>query len=92
MQDRKAAALRIGLQVFGGLIALSVLEFWVAAMAEGPIPYPVLFWPLAPITWLALWVSTNSFPFLAVFAVLKAILIAQYFMHVAQIWRGEGGH
>ena len=92
MQDRKAAALRIGLQVFGGLIVLTVLEFWVAAMAEGPIPYPVLFWPLAPITWLALWVSTNSLPFLAVIAVFKAVLIAQYFMHVAQIWRSEGGH
>jgi hypothetical protein len=92
MQDRKAAALRIGLQVFGGLIALTFLEFWVAAMAEGPIPYPVLFWPLAPITWLALWVSSNSLPFLVVLAVLKAVLIAQYFMHVAQIWRSEEGH
>ena len=92
MGDRKAAALRLGLQVFGGLIALTVLEFWVAAMAEGPIPYPVLFWPLAPITWLALWVSTSPLPFLAAIAVLKAVLIAQYFMHVAQVWRSEGGH
>jgi hypothetical protein len=78
--------------VFGGLLALTVLEYWFAAMAQGPIPYPVLFAPLAPVTWLAVAVSANSAPFLAVVAVLKALLILRFFMHVTQIWRSEGGH
>ena len=92
MESRKATALRLGLRVFGGLVALTVFEFWIASVAQGPIPYPVLFWPLAPITWLAIAASASPLPFLAVIAVLKAILIAQYFMHIAQIWREEGGH
>ena len=92
MEEQKAASLRLGPQVFGGLMALTILEFWVAAMAEGPIPYPVLFWPLAPVTWLAMVVSANPLPYLTVIAVLKAVLIAQFFMHIAQVWRSEGGH
>jgi hypothetical protein len=92
MKSQKAGALRLGAMVFGGLLVLTVLEYWFAAMAQGPIPYPVLFAPLAPITWLALVVSANSAPFLAVVAVLKALLILRFFMHVTQIWRSEGGH
>lgn len=92
MEARKAGALRLGLLVFGGLMVLTVLEFWVASMAQGPIPYPVLFAPLAPVTWLAIAVAANPLPYLALIAVLKAVLIVRYFMHVSQLWRGEGGH
>ncbi len=31
-------------------------------------------------------------PYLAVTALVKAGLIVAYFMHVAQLWRAEGGH
>jgi hypothetical protein len=91
-KSRKVTAFHLGIVVFGGLMALTVLEFWVAAMAEGPIPYPVLFFPLAPITWLAIAVSKGPLPYLAIIAVIKALLIIRYFMHIAQLWRGEGGH
>jgi hypothetical protein len=89
---RKAAALRTGLQAFGGLMALTMFEFWIASMAEGPIPYPVLFWPLAPVTWLALSASANPIPYLVLAAAIKAVLILRFFMHVSQVWQGEGGH
>jgi hypothetical protein len=92
MESRKTAALVLGLKVFGGLLALTVLEFWVASMAEGPIPYPVLFAPLAPVTWLAILVSANPLPYLAALAAVKAVLIARFFMHISQVWRTEGGH
>ena len=75
-----------------GGMALTVFEFWVASMAQGPIPYPVLFWPLAPVTWLALSASANPMPYLALIAVLKAVLILRFFMHISQVWREEGGH
>ena len=92
MEARKAVALRLGLKVFGGLIALTAFEFWVASMATGPIPSPVLLAPLAPITWIAMSVSANPLPYLAAIAVLKAVLIMHFFMHVSQIWQSEGGH
>ncbi len=92
VKAQKAAALSIGLQAFGGLMALTIFEFWIASMAEGPVPYPVLFWPLAPVTWLALSASANPIPYLVVLAVIKAVLILRFFMHVSQIWQGEGGH
>ena len=92
IKTRKTAALILGLQVFGGLMALTMFEFWIASMAEGPIPYPVLFWPLAPVTWLALSASANPLPYLVVVAAIKAVLILRFFMHISQIWQGEGGH
>lgn len=92
VESRKMVAFRLGLQVFGSLMALTVFEFWVASMAQGPIPYPVLFWPLAPVTWLALSASANPLPYLVVIAVFKAVLILRFFMHISQVWREEGGH
>jgi hypothetical protein len=91
-ESRKTAAFRLGLQAFGGLMALTIFEFWIASMAEGPIPYPVLFWPLAPVTWLALSASANPMPYLALIAAIKAVLILRFFMHISQIWQAEGGH
>lgn len=90
MKARKITALRLGLMAFGGLMALTVFEFWIASMAKGPIPYPVLFAPLAPVTWIAILATANPLPFLGVIAVLKAVLIMQYFMHVSHVWRTEG--
>ncbi len=92
MESRKAVAFRLGSRVFAGLMVLTVVELWVASMAEGPIPYPVLFWPLAPVTWLAIAARANPLPYLAGLAVFKAVLILYFFMHLAQIWRREGGH
>ena len=90
MKSQKKA-FTLGWQVFAGLMVLTVVEFWVASMAEGPIPYPPIIPPLAPVTWLALWISANPLPFLAVLAIPKALLILHYFMHVSQAWR-EGDH
>jgi hypothetical protein len=92
MEAPKSAKLRLGWIVIGGLAVLTALEFWVASMTTGPIPYPVLFWPLAPITWIAVWASRSPLPFLALFALAKAGLIIYYFMHVAQLWRREEEH
>ena len=92
MESRRAAAFSLGVRVFGGLMVLTLFEYWIAAMAEGPIPYPAVFLPLAPVTWLAVSVAASPLPYLAVVAVIKAVMIAYFFMHVAQVWRGEGGH
>ncbi len=92
MESRKVAALRLGKIVFVGLMVLTVIELWIASMAEGPIPYPVLCWLLAPITWLAIAAHGNPFPYLAAIAVTKAVLILYFFMHIAQLWRSQGGH
>ncbi|MCP4537918.1 MAG: hypothetical protein GY832_12305 [Chloroflexi bacterium] len=92
VNTRKAVAFRLGLQAFGGLMALTIFEFWIASMAKGPIPYPVLFWPLAPVTWLALSASANPMPYLVLIAAIKAVLILRFFMHISQIWQAEGDH
>jgi hypothetical protein len=89
--SEKRVGLTLGWKVFGGLIALSLLEYWAAAMAEGPIPYPVLCGLLAPITWVAIFVSRNPLPILGIAAIAKAVLIVQYFMHVRKAWSQEGG-
>ena len=89
MEIKKQAGLRLGWTVIAGLAILTALEFWAASAASGPIPYPVLFAPLAPITWLSIWVSRNPIPFLAAMAFLKAGLILYYFMHVSQLWSRE---
>jgi len=89
MEAEKEARLRLGWSVIGGLGLLTALEFWAASVAQGPLPYPVLFPPLAPITWVSIWVSHNPIPFLAAFAFLKAALILYYFMHVSQLWSRE---
>lgn len=81
--------LPLGLQVFGALMALTFVEFWIAATAQGPIPYPILCGLLAPITWLAILVQRAPLPFLALIAIAKAVLVARYFMHIAQLWRKE---
>jgi cytochrome c oxidase subunit IV len=41
---------------------------------------------------IAVALHSNVLPYLAVIALIKAGLIVQYFMHVAQLWREEGGH
>ncbi len=87
MPANKVAKLSLGWKVIGGLAVLTLLEYWVAAVAHGPLPYPVLCFLLAPITWLSIWASRNPLPFLALMAVLKAALILYYFMHVTHLWR-----
>lgn len=89
---QKTIKLTLGWKVFAGLMALTVVEFWFASLASGPIPYPVLCGLLAPITWLAVSVSQNPLPYLGVAAVAKAILIVRYFMLIAKAWAGEGEH
>lgn len=43
--------------------------------------------------WIAISIHSTALPYLAMIALVKAGLIIQYFMHVAQLWRGEeGGH
>lgn len=43
--------------------------------------------------WIAVSLHSNPLPYLAVIALIKAGLIVQYFMHVAQLWhREEGEH
>jgi hypothetical protein len=79
----------MGWKVFAGLVVLTILEYWVASMAQGPIPYPVLCAPFAPITWLASSVSRNAAPYLAILAVGKAFLILRFLMHVAQLWAAQ---
>lgn len=41
--------------------------------------------------WVAVAIHSTVLPYLAVIALVKAWLIIQYFMHVSQLWRGEGG-
>lgn len=89
MLAEQKSKLSLGWKVIVGLAVLTALEFWVAAVALGPIPYPVLFAPLAPITWLSIWVSRSPVPWLAVIAAVKAGLILYYFMHVSQLWSRE---
>jgi cytochrome c oxidase subunit IV len=38
---------------------------------------------------IAVGIRQNVFPYLVVIALAKAGLILQYFMHLAQVWRGE---
>jgi hypothetical protein len=51
---------------------------------------------LAVLTGLEFWASvslhSNVIPYLAVVALLKAGLIARYFMHIAQLWHTGEGH
>lgn len=67
MEAQKAAKLRLGWIVIGGLAVLTALEYWIAVS-----------------------VHSTPLPYLAVIALIKAWLIVQYFMHVAQLWRKEG--
>lgn len=49
---------------------------------------------LAGLTALEFWLSTavsSALTFLVFTAVAKAALIVYYFMHLAQVWRSEGG-
>jgi len=39
--------------------------------------------------WVATTVNGNVIPYLAVIALVKAGLVIQYFMHVAQLWHTE---
>ncbi len=41
---------------------------------------------------IAMAIHSNVLPYLALIALIKAGLIVQYFMHVTQLWRREGGH
>lgn len=89
MEAEKQGKLSLGWKVIAGLAVLTLLEFWAASVAQGPLPYPVLFAPLAPITWLSIWISRSPVAFLAALAAVKAALILYYFMHVSQLWGGE---
>lgn len=40
--------------------------------------------------WIAIAIHSTTIPYLAVIALFKAWLIAQYFMHIAQLWHEEG--
>jgi hypothetical protein len=83
---------RTGWFVFAGLLGLTVLEFWLASAAYGPLPYPVLCGLLAPLTWLAVATQAYPVPVLAGIALFKAALIVYFFMHIAQLWKRTGGH
>ena len=83
--------IRRGWFVFAGLLALTAFEFWLAAVAQGPLPAPVLCGLLAPVTWLAQLGAAYPLPSLLGVALLKAGLILYFFMHIAQLWR-KGGH
>jgi hypothetical protein len=85
--DGQTSALSLGWKVIIGLTVLTALEYWVASVAQGLLPYPVLCALLAPITWFSVWASRNPLPYLALMAALKAGLILHYFMHVTQVWR-----
>lgn len=89
MEAKKRAGLSLGWTVIAGLAVLTAFEYWAASAASGPIPYPVLFPPLAPITWLSIWISRSPIPWLAATAFVKAGLILYYFMHVSQLWSRE---
>ncbi len=86
--ERSSEPLHIsGYRVFLALIGLTLIEYWIAALAEGPIPYPVLCGLLAPITWIAILVNDNPLPFLGLIAVFKAALVLRYFMHITHLWQ-----
>ena len=87
--ENRAAKFSLGWKVALGLAVLTGLEFWVAAAAQGPLPYPVLCALLAPITWISIWAARYPLPLLGLIAVLKAALILHYFMHVSQAWRSH---
>jgi hypothetical protein len=84
MEGSKAAEYRRGLLIGIALAALTAFEFWAASMASGPVPYPVLCLPLAPITWLALSVARSPLMFLVVGLLVKAGLIVNYYMHLGK--------
>jgi hypothetical protein len=90
MEDLKKARYQRGIKVGLALAALTAFEFWVASVASGPMPYPVMCMPLAPITWLAMWVSKSPFLFLALSMLTKAALIVNYYMHLGELL-GEVG-
>jgi hypothetical protein len=89
--DVQRSSVRRGWAVFAGLVALTGLEFWLASVAQGPLPYPVLCGLLAPVTWFAQVASAYPIPLLVAAAVAKAALITYFFMHIAQLWH-KGGH
>ncbi len=91
-EAQKAKKLRLGWRVFAALVTLTALEFYIASLPLGPVPYPVLCGLLAPITWFSISAAAHPLPYLAVIAVIKVALILVYFMHIAQVWRREGGH
>jgi len=90
--NAQRSSMRLGWYVFAGLLALTAVEFWLASVAQGPLPYPVLCGLLAPITWIAQLASAYPIPALVGIAVAKAALIVYFFMHVSQLWRKAGGH
>jgi hypothetical protein len=85
MEGSKEARYRLGVKVGIALGILTAFEFWVASVANGPLPYPVLCLPLAPITWLALWASRSPLMFLGMALLIKAALIVNYYMHAGKI-------
>jgi hypothetical protein len=90
MEDSKKARYRRGVKVGIALGILTAFEFWVASMANGPLPYPVMCMPLAPITWLAIWAASSPLLFLAMSMLIKAALIVNYYMHLGE-FLGEAG-
>jgi hypothetical protein len=85
MEEQKEARYRLGIQVGIALAILTAIEFWVASVASGPVPYPVLCAPLAPITWISLWAARSPGLFIGVGILLKAGLILNYYMHLDHV-------
>ena len=90
MEEQKKAKYQLGIKVGIGLAILTTLEFWVASVAYGTVPYPVLCAPLAPITWFSLWAQRSPGLFIVIGILLKAGLILNYYMHLNHVW-GEAG-
>jgi hypothetical protein len=85
MEGSKTEEYRRGVKVAIALGILTALEFWVASMANGPIPYPVMCGLLAPITWFAIWASRSPLMFFALAILIKAGLIINYYMHLNKV-------
>ena len=90
MEEEKQARYQLGIKVGIGLAILTAIEFWVASVANGTVPYPVLCAPLAPITWISLWAQRSPGLFIGVGILLKAGLILNYYMHLNHVL-GEAG-
>lgn len=55
----------------------------------------MIFVILAVLTVVEYFIATGvekNIPVIAVIAVIKAVLIINYFMHISAAWRGEHGH
>ncbi len=65
-----------------------------ASETSGPLGIGwIIFIILAVLTFVEFIVAVTidaNLPYMIVIAIMKAVLIIYYFMHVAKLWRGEG--